>query len=200
MEFKKTFKRPYNNSNGYNRNNGSYNRGNTDKKQYGPRRNEFIRVPQVMVIGDQGENLGVMRTDEAIKLAQSKGLDLVEVGATVNPPVCKIIDYAKYVYELNKKQRKNKNKAKEMKEFRFSPVIDIGDIELRVRRSKEFIDKGHNVRLTMVRKGRQTHELAVQVFNDILTNFEGYSTIEPEKKVEGKTIFITFKANGKAKN
>lgn len=200
MEFKKTFKRPYNNNNGYNRNNGSYNRGNADKKQYGPRRNEFIRVPQVMVIGDQGENLGVMKTDEAIKLAQSKGLDLVEVGATVNPPVCKIIDYAKYVYELNKKQRKNKNKAKEMKEFRFSPVIDIGDIELRVRRSKEFIDKGHNVRLTMVRKGRQTHELAVQVFNDILTNFEGYSTIEPEKKVEGKTIFITFKANGKAKN
>ncbi|HRI06130.1 MAG TPA: translation initiation factor IF-3 [Candidatus Dojkabacteria bacterium] len=200
MEFKKTFKRPYNNNNGYNRNNGSYNRGNADKKQYGPRRNEFIRVPQVMVIGDQGENLGVMKTDEAIKLAQSKGLDLVEVGATVNPPVCKIIDYAKYVYELNKKQRKNKNKAKDMKEFKFSPVIDIGDIELRVRRSKEFIDKGHNVRLTMVRKGRQTHELAIQVFNDILTNFEGYSTIEPEKKVEGKTIFITFKANGKAKN
>ena len=200
MEFKKTFKRPYNNNNGYNRNNGSYKRGNADKKQYGPRRNEFIRVPQVMVIGDQGENLGVMKTDEAIKLAQSKGLDLVEVGATVNPPVCKIIDYAKYVYELNKKQRKNKNKAKDMKEFKFSPVIDIGDIELRVRRSKEFIDKGHNVRLTMVRKGRQTHELAIQVFNDILTNFEGYSTIEPEKKVEGKTIFITFKANGKAKN
>ncbi|MBI2356481.1 translation initiation factor IF-3 [Candidatus Dojkabacteria bacterium] len=192
MEFKRSF-RPNNNNNRNNR------YPVEKKKDFGPRRNEFIRVPKVMVIDDTGTNLGLMATDEAIRLAQSKDLDLVEVGTT-NPPVCKIIDYSKYVYEQNKKQRKSKNKAKEMKEFKFSPVIDVGDVEIRVRRGKEFISKGHNVRLTMVRKGRQTHEQALQVFKDILTNFEGYSTIEPEKKVEGKTIFITFKANGKAKN
>lgn len=194
MEFKRDFK---SRNTG---NKGGYNKGFQEKKSFGPRKNEYIRVPQVMVIAEDGTNIGVMRTDDAIRLAQSKELDLVEVGATVSPPVCKIIDYAKYMYEQNKKQRKSKNKAKEMKEFKFSPVIDIGDIELRVRRGKEFIDKGHNVRFTMVRKGRQTHEQAIQVFNDILTNFEGYSTIEPEKKVEGKTIFITYKANGKTKD
>lgn len=194
MEFKRSF-RSQNSSRG---NKGGYN--TERKKVFGPRKNEFIRVPQVVVIDTEGNNLGVMSTDKAQQMAIDAGLDLVEVGATANPPVCKIIDYAKHMYELSKKQRKSKSKTKSMKEFKFSPVIDIGDITIRVKRTKEYLAKGHNVRLTMVRKGRQTHEQAIQVFNDILTNFDGYSTIEPEKKVEGKTIFITYKADGKAKN
>lgn len=200
MEFKKKFN---NNSGSWNKNrNGKSNdkRYQENRKSFGPRKNEYIRVPKVVVIDEDGTNLGIMDTAAAVTLAHSKELDLVEVGATASPPVCKIIDFSKYMYELKKKQRKSKNKTKEMKEFKFSPVIDIADIDIRVRRTKEFISKGHNVRLTMVRKGRQTHEQAIQVFNDILTNFEGYSTIEPEKKVEGKTIFITFKANGKTKD
>ncbi len=170
------------------------------RKDYGPRRNEFIRVPEVRVIGAEGENLGVMATQEALKLAQQAGLDLVEVGAEAKPPVCKIIDFAKYQYEQNKKQRKSKQKTKSMKEFRFSPVIAEHDLETRVRRSKEYLDQGHQVRLTMRRKGRQTHEQAIATFNEILTKFADYSTIEPAPKTEGRQITITLKSDGKAKN
>ena len=163
--------------------------------------NEWIRVPEVLVIDQNGDNLGKMNTDEARKLALEAGLDLVEVGAMSNPPVCRIMDYSKYVYEQNKKLRKNKaGKAKDLKEFRFSTVIDQGDKNTRVRRSLEFLEKDHPVRITVYRKGRQTHEQARAVFSDILTNFEEYSTIESEPKIEGNRISITFKKNGTTKN
>jgi translation initiation factor IF-3 len=171
------------------------------RKDYGPRRNEYIRVPQVQLIGSKGENIGVVDTAKALSLAKEVGLDLVEVGAGINPPVCKIMDYSKYIYIQNKKTRQNKKgKLKETKEFRFSPVIDRADIDHRVKRSKEFLEKGHNVRIVVVKKGRQTREQAMQVFNDILTNFADYSSIESESKFEGNRIFLTFKPNGKTKN
>jgi translation initiation factor IF-3 len=179
--------------------NNTYNK----KRDFGPRKNEWIKVSQVQVINDKGENLGVMDTQDAIKLAQEAGLDLVEVGAKVNPPVCKIIDYAKYLYLQNKKLRLNKksSKQKEMKEFKFSPVIDVGDANTRIRRALDFLEKGHPVRITMFRKGRQSYEQANEVFNEILTNFTEYSSIEPEPKREGRNMFITFnKKNGKTKN
>ncbi|NMC09197.1 translation initiation factor IF-3, partial [Candidatus Microgenomates bacterium] len=170
------------------------------RKDYGPRRNEYIRVPQVQLIGSKGENIGVVDTAKALSLAKEVGLDLVEVGAGINPPVCKIMDYSKYIYIQNKKTRQNKKgKIKETKEFRFSPVIDRADIDHRVKRSKEFLEKGHNVRIVVVKKGRQTREQAMQVFNDILTNFTDYSSIESESKFEGNRIFLTFKPNGKTK-
>ncbi len=100
------------------------------RKDYGPRRNEYIRVPQVQLIGSKGENIGVVDTAKALSLAKEVGLDLVEVGAGINPPVCKIMDYSKYIYIQNKKTRQNKKgKLKETKEFRFSPVIDRADIK-----------------------------------------------------------------------
>ena len=173
------------------------------KKDYGPRKNEYIRVPKVQVIGSEGENLGILDTNEALRIAKEKELDLVEVGAGATPPVCKIMDYSKYIYQQNKKQRVNKkaSKQKEMKEFRFSPVIDVGDINTKVTRAKEFLDKGHPVRITMQTRGRQSSQQAKEVFLDILTNFDDYSSIEPEPKFEGRKIFITFnKKNGKTKN
>ena len=171
------------------------------KKDYGPRRNEYIRVPRVQLIGAQGENLGIVETGKALILAQESGLDLVEVGPNVSPPVCKILDYSKYLYLQNKKTRQNKNgKMKETKEFRFSPVIEQADIDHRIKRSKEFLKKGHNVKIVVVKKGRQTREQAMDVFNDILTNFTDYSSIESESKFEGNRISLTFKPNGKTKN
>jgi translation initiation factor IF-3 len=197
MNFKKKSNGGYNPNYNRSRSNNSY---QEKKKDFGPRRNEWIRVSEVRVIDDEGENLGVIKTVDALRIAKERELDLVEVSPNVDPPVCRIIDFAKYQYELSKKSKENKHKTKEMKEFRFSPVIDQGDIDIRVRRSKEYIEKGHNVRLTMLRKGRQPFDKAKELFDEILTNFEDYSTIEPEKKVEGKSIFITFKANGKTKN
>lgn len=168
----------------------------TFKKSRGPRVNQEIRNPEVQLIDHEGENRGIVKTDEAIKLAKDNQLDLVEVGATATPPVCKIMDFSKYLYEQKKKSRKSKSKIKEQKEFRFSPVIEEGDIEHRVKRAKEYLDKGHPVKLVMQKKGRQSMDLAKEVFAEILTKFNDYSSIEAEPKREGNRISITFKANG----
>jgi len=168
-------------------------------KEKGPRKNEEILAPEVRVVTDSGENLGVMNTQEALVKAKQDDLDLVEVGSNSTPPVCKIIDYSKYIYRQKKKQRKNKknNKQKDLKEFKFSPVIDTGDISTRVRRATEYLEKGHPVRITMYRRGRQSKQQAEEVFTKILTNFSGYSTIEPDPKQEGNSTYITFiKKNG----
>ncbi len=175
----------------------SYNRRNNTKK--GPKKNERIHVNKVRVITNDGDNLGVMETAKALQEAKDQGLDLVEISPNAKPPVCKIIDYSKYMYRQKKKQRKNKKKSKQkdMKEFKFSPVIEIADINTRVRRATEYLEKGHPVRITMYRKGRQSQEQAKKVFDEILTNFDEYSTIEPKAKQEGRNMYITFiKKNG----
>jgi translation initiation factor IF-3 len=178
-----------------------FNNQQKSNKEGATRINEWIRVPEVRVIDQEGNNLGAMSTDEARRLAKEAELDLVEVGASSKPPVCRIMDYSKFVYEQKKKLRKNKSgKAKELKEFRFSPVIDVGDFNTRVRRAVEFLEKDHPVRITVQKKGRQTYQQARQIFDEILTNFTEYSTIEPEPKSEGNRITITFKKNGTSKN
>ncbi|MBD3329469.1 translation initiation factor IF-3 [Candidatus Dojkabacteria bacterium] len=170
------------------------------KKDYGPRRNKYIKVPEVQLIDADGENKGVVNTDEARKIASDQGLDLVEVAPNAKPPVCRVIDFSKYQYEQNKKKRKSRNRTKEMKEFRFSPVIEQHDIDVRVRRAHEYLGKGHNVRISVWRKGRQTSEQAKEMMNALLTYFSDYNTIEAAPRYEGRKIFITFKADGKAKN
>ena len=178
-----------------------YQSKNRDTRDFGPRRNTYIRSPKVQLITENGENKGILDTQDALNMAKEAGLDLVEVGSAVNPPVCKILDYSKYLYEQKKKARKSKaNKSKSLKEFKFSPVIDTGDKNTRIRRAKEFLDKGHPVRLTMWIKGRQSKEQAKEVFNEILTNFADYSSIEAEPQREDRQIFITYHLDGKTKN
>jgi len=171
------------------------------RKKYGPRKNEWIRVEEVQLINEKGENVGVVKTEDARRMAQEAELDLVEVGPNVRPPVCKIMDYSKYIYQQNKKSRSNKKgKAKETKEFRFTPVIDKADVDHRIERAKEYLGKGYPVKLTMFIKGRQSREQASDVFDEILTNFADYSSIEPDSISEGNNIFVTFRPNGKTKN
>lgn len=171
------------------------------KKDYGTRVNEWIRVPSVLLIDNEGNNLGEITTDEARRMAKEVDLDLVEVGPNTTPPVCKIMDFSKYIYEQKKKQRKNKaGKIKDLKEFRFSPVIDIGDLNTRVRRAKEFLEKGHPVKITAIKKGRQPYNQMKEVFDSVLTNFTEYCSIEPEPKSEFNSISITFKKNVTSKN
>jgi translation initiation factor IF-3 len=178
---------------------------NKPKRDFGPRRNEYIRVPEIMVINEDGENLGVLKTYEALKMAQEAGVDLVEVSPMATPPVCRIIDFAKYSYEQKKKERERRAINKELKVFEFSPVIDIHDKETKIRRAKDFLSKGHQVRLIMMRKarrkkGRIPTTFATSVFADILTNFTDYTTIEPGPKAEGSRQYITYKPNGKTEN
>ncbi|NLE31151.1 translation initiation factor IF-3 [Candidatus Dojkabacteria bacterium] len=170
-------------------------------KDLGVKINDWIRVPKVLLIDEKGENLGEVDTIKAKEMARAVELDLVEVGATSNPPVCRIMDFSKYIYEQKKKLRKNKTgKAKDLKEFRFSAVIDVGDMNTRIRRAKEFLEKGHPVKITTIKKGRQPYEQMKGVFNEILTNFTEYCSIEPEPKSEFNSITITFKKDGKTKN
>ena len=171
------------------------------KKDLGTRVNEQIRVPKVLLIDSSGKNIGETDTYVALQMARDAELDLVEVGANSNPPVCRIMDYSKYIYEQKKKQRKNKaGKAKELKEFRFSVVIDKYDMDTRIRRALEFLEKGHPVKITVTRKGRQPYQQMKEVFSQILTNFTEYSSIESEPKSESNSISITFKGDGKTKN
>jgi len=159
----------------------SYGEKREFKKDYGPRVNEYIRVPQVQLIDEKGENLGIVDTEQARELALEAELDLVEVGSSAKPPVCRIMNFSKYIYEQNKKKRQNKGgKMKELKEFRFTPVMDIGDTNYRIKRAHEFLTKGHQVKLTMVKKGRQSMDQARAVFSEILTNFADYSSIETD--------------------
>lgn len=163
------------------------------------RKNHMIKAKEVLLVDENGENLGAVSLQDALRKANDAGLDLVEVGSKTNPPVCRIIDYSKYLYEQRKKQKTGKKtgKPKQMKEFKFTPVIETHDSEHRIRRAKEYLSKGHNVRITMYRKGRQPIEQANETFNEILTNFADYSSIEPEPKREGRKIFVTYKSTVK---
>lgn len=133
---------------------------NNNNTQYKMRTNYQIRVPQVRVLQSDGSNLGVMTTQEALKLAQEQGLDLVEVNPKGTPPVCKIIDYGKYKYEEKKKQSeaKKNQKIQELKEITFRPNTDENDLEHKLSSAKTFLEEGNKVKFTIRFRGREiTH-------------------------------------------
>ena len=167
----------------------------------GPNKNYYIRAPKVRVIDSDGTNLGVLETQVALQKARDQELDLVEISPNADPPVCRIIDFSKYLYEQKKKKKMaQKDHSKEMKEFKFSPVIDQHDVDIRINRANEFLAKGHNVRLTIEKKRRHTMDQVNKVMSQLLTYYADYSKIEAEPRTEGNKTFITIKADGKAKN
>jgi translation initiation factor IF-3 len=174
----------------------NYNSRGRNRRDRGPRKNHQIRVQEVRLIDENEDNQGVVSIQEAMSKANNAGKDLVEVAPKANPPVCKIMDYSKYLYEQEKKEKSNKQKRKPMKEFRFSPVIEEHDANNKASRAKEYLDKGHKVKISMFRKGRQPREIAEKRFDEILTKFDDYSTIEPKPKKQGRKIYVTFKPNG----
>lgn len=162
----------------------------------------MIRVPTVTVVVD-GEMLGEMPTEKALQMAQEKGLDLVEVAPNQKPPVCKIMSWSKFKYEEKKKLRKAKvkGKAKEMKEMRFPIFIDKGDLDHKLKRVREFLGKGHKVRLTVFFKGRSTPELGGELVKRILTELEESCTIQQPLKKQGRRWFLVVEpGKSEAKN
>ena len=117
----------------------------------------MIRIREVRVIDDEGEQLGVMPTAQALALAQEKGLDLVEVAPTAVPPVCRILDYGQYKYELQKRERetKKKQKSQTFKEIRLGVKVDVNDLRSRLRRAGQFLDDGDRVKVTVRFRGRE---------------------------------------------
>lgn len=156
--------------------------------------NEQIRVPEVLVIGPNGEQVGIKKIEDALTLAKYASLDLVLISPNGNPPVVKVMDYNKFRYEKRKKEKENIRKQKanksELKEYRLSPVIDVGDFETKLRNATKYLEKGDRVKLTIRFKGRQmAHtELGKEVLDRFAERVKDYADIEQKPKLDGRTM------------
>lgn len=164
--------------------------------QRGPqiRINQRIRVPEVRVIGDAGEMLGVMQTQEALRRAQERGLDLVEVNPKAEPPVCKILDFGKFKYDEKKKAREAKRKQTvvEIKEIKLRPKTDDHDLQFKTRAAHRFLEAGHKVKFTVRFRGREiTHpEKAQEQLDWIVQQCEEIANVEVRPAMEQRTMTL----------
>ncbi|PIT97201.1 translation initiation factor IF-3 [Candidatus Berkelbacteria bacterium CG10_big_fil_rev_8_21_14_0_10_41_12] len=117
--------------------------------------NEYVRAPKVLLIDEEGKSVGEISRDEALKTADERGYDLVEINPNSNPPICKLLDYGKFRYELKKAQKNQKSQAGKVKEIRLSGNIEDHDFQTKVERAKEFLEKGNKVRISVKLLGRQ---------------------------------------------
>jgi translation initiation factor IF-3 len=156
----------------------------------------MIRIREVRVIDDQGQQLGVMPTFRALALAQEKGLDLVEVAPTAVPPVCRILDFGQYKYELQKREReaKKKQKSQTFKEIRLRVKIDTNDLRTKTRRAAEFLDEGDRVKVTVQFRGREmTHaNLGRDLLDKAAAMLTEHGTIERAPLLEGRSMYIVM--------
>jgi translation initiation factor IF-3 len=160
------------------------------------RKNFDIRAQQVRLVDSDGTNKGVVDIRLAMSMSREQDLDLVEVAPNADPPVCRIIMWSKFVYEQKKKEKEaRKHKQKEMKEFQFGTFIAVADRDRQLARVKKFLDMGHNVKLTVKRKGRTPLDLSRALLESLLTQLSTYSTIERNPSVEGKQISIIVKGS-----
>ncbi len=161
--------------------------------------NEQIRDKEVRVIGEDGEQLGIMSAREALSLADEAGLDLVKIAPTAKPPVCKIVDYGKYKYEQTRKEKEAKKKQKtiEVKEIRLSPNIDTNDLNTKVNAARKFLTKGDRVKVTLRFRGREMTHMnnSKHILDDFAQALSDISVIEKAPKVEGRsmTMFLAEK-------
>ena len=160
----------------------------------GPRANERIRAPQVQVISSDGNNLGTYSTQEAINMAKQEGLDLIEISANANPPVCKIIDIGKYKYDQQKKAHKAKKKQKVMnlKEIKLRPVTEIHDYNFKIKNAQKFLTKGDKVKFTVQFRGREMQHtnLGYELMKRITDDTASLGKIEVKPKFEGRQIIM----------
>ncbi len=158
--------------------------------------NEQIRDKEVRVIGEDGEQLGIMSSREAMKLAQEAELDLVKIAPTAKPPVCKIIDYGKYRYELARKEKEAKKKQKtvEVKEVRLSPNIDVNDLNTKANNAKKFIAKGNKVKVTLRFRGREMAHVqsSKHILDDFADMLKDVASIEKAPKLEGRSMSMVL--------
>ena len=167
----------------------------------GQRINEMIRVREVRLIDDEGNQKGIVPTQEALKLAKEKDLDLVEVSPNANPPVCKILDFGKYRFEQEKKLRESKKNQKvlKLKEIRMQPKIGPGDLDTKAKHVQEFLDEGDKVKVTIRFRGRElAHtELGYDVLNEVLKRLTSAYVMEKQPAMDGKTMSMTISAKAK---
>lgn len=165
--------------------------------------NKEIRAPQVRLIGKDGKQIGVVSSTEALAQARQDGLDLVEISPNANPPVCKVIDYGKFRYQMTKKERESKkaqHQAK-LKEVKVKPNIDEHDLKVKIKRAREFIEKGNKVRVTCMFRGREmAHpELGQKVCQRIVEDLSDIAQTESPPKQMGRNYSLVLAPMGKKK-
>jgi translation initiation factor IF-3 len=162
----------------------------------GPRYNEFINSPKVRVIDHEGENLGVMYTQEAIEAAQEVGLDLVEVSPNADPPVAKFLDVGKFKYEAQKKanQARKTQKTQDIKEIKMRPNIDDHDYETKMKKVHEFIEDGDKVKVTMRFRGREMSrgQLGMAVLQRLAEETAEIAKVEAHPRKEGRQMLMVL--------
>ena len=160
--------------------------------------NEQIRDREVRLIGEEGEQLGVMSSREAQKLADEAGLDLVKIAPTAKPPVCKIVDYGKYRYELARKAKEAKKKQKtvETKEIRLSPNIDTNDLNTKVNQARKFLSKGAKVKVALRFRGREMahKDVGREILDSFFEKLEDVAVIDKPAKMEGRSMVMFLSA------
>jgi translation initiation factor IF-3 len=160
------------------------------------RRNEEIDVSEVRVIGSDGEQQGLMPIADAIEVAKQEGLDLVEVAPTAEPPVCRIMDFGKYLFEQNKKAQSAKRKQKHVhvKEIKFRPGTDEGDYQIKLRKLVEFLEYGDKTKITLRFRGREMahQELGANLLARVRKDLDEYGVIEQMPQMEGRQMIMVM--------
>lgn len=158
--------------------------------------NEQIRDREVRLIGENGEQLGIMSSKDAMKLAREAELDLVKIAPTAKPPVCKIIDYGKYRYELARKEKeaKKKQKVTDVKEIRISPNIDENDLNTKANQARKFLTKGDKVKVSLRFRGREMAHMGIskQILDTFFAKVEDVAVIEKPAKLEGRSMIMVL--------
>ncbi len=163
--------------------------------------NEQIRDKEIRLISNDGEQLGIMSARDAQKIADERSLDLVKISPQAKPPVCKIMDYSKYKFDMAKREKEARKKQKivAVKELRLSPNIDTHDIQVKVKNAIKFLKEGNKVKVSIRFRGRELGrtETAVSIMNDFAAQVEEYGTIEKPPKMEARTMamFLAPKGN-----
>lgn len=161
-------------------------------KKEGERINQFITAPEVRVVHDEKGSLGIMSIKDALALAKEEGSDLVEIVPTAEPPVCKIINYGKYKFDIQKKSKeaKKKQKSVQLKEIKMRPQISIHDYNFKMKHIREFLDEGNKVKITIMFRGREmAHtEFGYDLINKIIQDLENEASTEKPAKLEGKNL------------
>ena len=163
-----------------------------ESAENGPRANEAIRVKEVRLILADGQNVGVVSIKEALFKAKESDLDLVEISPGAVPPVCKILDFGKYKYELQKRKNEAKKKQKvvEVKELKLTPMIDTHDYEVKLKNARKFLEAGNKVKFTLRFRGRELsyQQQGLDVLLKIKEDLSGLGKVEQEPKLEGKMM------------
>lgn len=157
--------------------------------------NEQIRVPKVFLIDHAGNRVGIVDNYTAKSLASDVGLDLVEINPTAKPPVCKIMNFGKYCYELEKKSKENKQIVIKTKEIQFHPNIQFHDYSYRLEQAKEFLEKGNKVKASIVFRGREVNyfEKGEEILKRFIDDLDGLCVIEQNNVFEGKVLSVILR-------